>query len=169
MQQQTKILFASAVVVILLLGTYLLFSNKLSVKPAVVPANTATTTDLKPQSGVTLKQSESTAAGNALKLPTGFPTTIPVELKTVTESYSAYYEKQKFTQYTVSYTSELTVGEKWDEYDAYMINAGYNILKTETVKARGVLSGMKDQDNLSIVIVKENNKTTVHLTLLKQG
>ena len=171
MQQQTKTLFATAVVIIILVLVSVWFMGR-SKNPYTTPQATTTsdnTTEVKPRSDVVVKQAEPTDTGKSLKLPAGFPTTIPVELANITESYSAFYQTHNTTQYTVSFISSESVGAKWDQYNAYMIQSGYTINKTSTIKSKGTLLGTKTGESLTIVITTQNNKTIVNLTLLKQG
>ncbi len=169
MQQQTKTLLIIAGVIVIVLAGYVWYSNsKIETIVDWAQPNPPTATDLKPRSDVSVKQAETNDIGSSFKLPAGFPTTIPVEQKSITESYSAYYQANKATQYTVSYESLKSVSEKWDEYNTFMTQNGYTIPKETSIKSKGLISGTKDKDNLSVVIVTQNNKTVVHLTLLKQ-
>ena len=171
MQQQTKTLFATAVVIIILVLVSVWFMGR-SKNPYTTPQATTTadnTTEVKPRSDVVVKQAEPTDTGKSLKLPAGFPTTIPVEPTNITESFSAFYQTHNTTQYTVGYTSSESVATKWDQYSAYMTQAGYTFLKDGTSNSRGTLLGTKDKDKLSIVITTKDNKTLVQITLLRQG
>ena len=171
MQQQTKIFIAAAVILVVLVFGYVWFLSraKAPVIQSPTASSTQTATQIKPRSDVLVNSAQPTSTGKSLQLPTGFPTTIPVELGNITESFSAFYQTHNATQYTVTFTSAETVSAKWDEYSAYMTKAGYVMNKTATNKSKGTLSGSLAKDNLLIVITTENNKTTVHLTLLQQG
>jgi len=170
MQQQTKTLFIIAGVIVLVLIGYVWYSSTKVPSSALPKTDTATktTTEVKPRSDVTVKQAEVSDIGSSFKLPAGFPATIPVEQKSITESYSAYYQTHKATQYTISYGSFKTVAEKWDEYNNFMTQNGYTIPKETSIKSKGLISGTKGKENLSVVIITQNQKTVVHLTLLKQ-
>lgn len=173
MPQQTKTLLIIAGVIVLVLIGYVWYSNS-KIETIVDLANPTNTTnqtaaDLKPRSDVTVKQAEATDIGKSLKLPTGFPSIIPVETMNVTESYSAFYQTHNSTQYTVTYTSTATIATKWDEYEAFMTKNGYTINKTTSIKSKGIVSGTKTGESLLVVINAQEGKTIVHITLLKQG
>ena len=171
MQQQTKIFIAAAVILVVLVVGYVWFlgSTKTQNNQTQNTQTTQVVQQAQPRSDVVVNSAQPTSTGKSLQLPAGFPTTIPVELANVTESFSAFYQTHNATQYTVTFTSAETISAKWDEYNAYMTKAGYVMNKTATNKSKGTLSGILAKDNLLVVITTENNKTTVHLTLLKQG
>ncbi|MFZ2048724.1 MAG: hypothetical protein WAV25_00240 [Minisyncoccia bacterium] len=170
MQQQTKTLLIIAGIIVLVLVGYVWYSST-NKSGATLPntSTTAKTEEVKPRSDVTVKQAEVTDTGKSLKLPAGFPTTIPVETMNVTESYSAFYQTHNSTQYTVTYTSTATIASKWDEYEAFMSKNGYTINKATSIKSKGIISGTKTGESLLVVINAQGGKTLVHITLLKQG
>jgi hypothetical protein len=104
----------------------------------------------------------------AERLPEGFPSGIPVETGSVTESIVSDYAARGMTQYTVSYTSTKGPVELFAEYERYMKAEGYEFSPQGIDAERGTLYGTKDNDDLSVVVYAAQGVTgsTVQIAFL---
>ena len=100
------------------------------------------------------------------KIPQGLPSGIPLETNNVRESYSAEYQDLNAIQYTVVFTTNSSVAEKFQEYVTYMKSQGYQITHQDKDAAVKYVYGSKDNDDLSVVISRQGESTQVQLTYL---
>jgi hypothetical protein len=101
------------------------------------------------------------------KLPTGFPSNIPVEKGNIIESYKAVYKNHNnATQYTVSYTSTAAIGALWDLYADFLREEGYVLDTSASDKKLGTISGTKGENTLSAVVSRRDKVSLVQLNLL---
>lgn len=101
------------------------------------------------------------------KLPAGFPSSIPVEVINVIESYKAVYAERGVTQYTVSYTSVKGRDALWDVYNSYMKGAGYVVDTTSSSRSGGQIIGTLDEeDTLSVILSNRSGATLVQISLI---
>ena len=135
-----------------------------------------TVSDLEPgtsmtevEKGIEVTKTDITQAGIS-KLPTGFPSAIPVEAPNVTESYRTVYKERGVTQYTVSYTSLKSRDALWDIYNDYMRSANYTLDTSATSKSLGQISGTTaNNDTLSIIISARSGFTLVQISFLDRS
>ncbi|MHB1330484.1 MAG: hypothetical protein ACYCY6_00740 [Minisyncoccota bacterium] len=104
--------------------------------------------------------------GGISKLPSGFPSSIPVETINVKESYRVDYTDKGVTQYTVSYASMRTSGELWAVYYDFMNEEGYLIDEDVTSESLGQVTGFFNNDSLSVVISNQDGRSLVQMNLL---
>jgi hypothetical protein len=102
---------------------------------------------------------------SGLKVPAGFPASIPIEQANVTESYRAVYTEHNAVQYSVSYTSVKSKDALWDMYNSYLKSEGY-LAEQGTSKSQGQHIATKDGDTMSIVISTRGGSSLVQLSLL---
>lgn len=119
----------------------------------------------KTNTNTTVKVTKTDILKTGSRLPEGFPKEIPVESISIKDSYRAYYEKVKATQYTVSYTSERTKNDLWKTYSDYMEAESY-IVSPASSKTTGQISGTKGDDSLSVIVTNHNNVSLVQIVYL---
>ncbi len=155
-------------ILVLFIGGYFWYtSTKIYVAPTLISAP-APIVNSAPVSDVVVNQSSQSTSTSALNLPTGFPNTIPVELSNIFESYNTEYRNAGYVQYTVGYTSQKTVVQKWKEYSDFMIKDGFQLKKEESVQAQGTLYGEKGGQELSVLVSVQNKQTTVHIMVVQK-
>lgn len=166
---QTKTILIALLVLLILAAGYFWFTKQNTYKPTTTATETVSkTTTVKPKENVDVKQTDLNVSNTEAKLPSGFPTNIPVEISGIFESYSAVYKDHGVTQYTVGYNSSASKDSKWDEYKTFMTKEGYKFDENSTSKSKGVLSGTKDSNSLLIVVSEKENKTVVQISLLSR-
>ncbi len=99
------------------------------------------------------------------RLPTGFPKEIPVEEANIKDSYRAYYEKVKATQYTVSYISKSSKDSLWKVYSDFMNSKKYAVDPSSS-RSLGQISGVNGDDSMSVVITANSGVTLVQIVYL---
>lgn len=105
---------------------------------------------------------------NKLGIPDNFPREIPIEAGNIIESYRVAYSGRGALQYTLSYHSEKTKSEKWDEYSDFMRQNGYTINAESSNRGEGTIAGVKNRNMLIVRIVNENDRTIVRINLIEQ-
>ncbi len=101
---------------------------------------------------VLVTQTDVTAADPSAKLPVGFPQGIPVEAATITESIRSEYADRGAVQFQVSFVSQKGPVELFKEYQDYMTLEAYDFGSQGLNPETGSLYGVKDGDDLSVVI-----------------
>ena len=165
---QTKTILVALLVLLILAGGYIWFKNYKGHESVAPAGKIISDTETKPKDNVEVTQVDLNAENTEVRLPEGFPTNIPLEISGIFESYSAVYETQGVTQYTVSYNSSASKSAKWDEYNSFMTKESYAFDKNATSKSQGTLSGTKDKDSLLAVVSAKGDKTIVQLNLLRR-
>ena len=115
-----------------------------------------------------IKTDLSSSSGQKSKIPIGFPSAIPVEEKTITESQSTAFPDRNMVQSTLSYTTTKTVSQKYAEYLAFMTKDGYTFAKDGKDEKNGFLQGTKGTAALSVSISSLSGKTTVKIAFHTQ-
>jgi len=100
------------------------------------------------------------------KIPQGFPLYIPLETNDAYESYTMDYKERNLTQYSVSYQTSATVSQKYKEYLDVMTKNGFEFAKDGKNEATGFLLGSKNNDDLTVVISRSGEKTSVQISYL---
>lgn len=113
--------------------------------------------------GVQVTKTDTSKSGS--KLPEGFPEDIPVEAANIKDSYRAFYEKVRATQYTVSYISKLSKDALWKTYSDYMNSENYTVDPTSS-RSLGQISGVKGDDSMAVVITANSGVTLVQIVYL---
>ena len=150
--------FVPIVIIVLIIIGGALFMREKKETPSV-----GKTLELSGNIAVTVTKTDILKTGS--RLPEGFPKEIPVESINIKDSYRAYYEKVRATQYTVSYTSERTKGDLWKTYSDYMVGEQY-VVSAASSKSSGQISGTKGDDSLSVIITTQNSVTLVQIVYL---
>ena len=100
------------------------------------------------------------------KIPQGFPAYIPVETGEAYESYSMDYPERNVTQYSLSYVTSVSKAAKYKEYLEFMTKNGFEFAKDGKNESAGFLYGVKNNDDLTIVIASTGAKTSVQISFL---
>lgn len=131
---------------------------------AVVMGKNSYNRPIRTKENVVVKSTDIKAVTNESdKLPQGFPTFIPVETKRTTESYAMNFPDRKLTQYTVNYTTDKTLDQKYKEYTDFMSVNGFVVKpSTDTVSTK-TLFASKGNDDLLIVLSAVGKDTTVQI------
>lgn len=103
------------------------------------------------------------------RLPAGFPQDIPVDTDTLTESTQADYTEYSITQYTVGYTSSQSQGALWADYQAFMLQNGYEIDIENTDDTYGVMRGILGPDELNVLIMRRGNGSHITINYLDRN
>ena len=152
-----KFIVPVLVFVLIVLGGWLYFRESgSSPKPTEQTVTTVT-------NGVQVTKTDISKSGS--KLPEGFPEDIPVEAANIKDSYRAYYEKVKATQYTVSYVSKLSKDTLWKTYSDFMNGEDFKVDPTSS-RSIGQISGVKGDDSMSVVITANAGVTLVQIVYL---
>ncbi len=148
----SKQVFALVLVFVFLLAVSVFMAMNMQSKKIITKENVQVkNTDLK------------SVTNEADKLPSGFPSFIPVETAQTTESYTMNFPDRKLTQYTVNFTTSKTLDQKYKEYSDFM-NANGFVLKPGTDSAMTkTLFASKNNDDLLVVLSMVGKETTVQI------
>ncbi len=145
------------VFVVLIVLAFIMFGkNKTTVTPPPENTNPAVT-----------KENVTVIKTNAGQVPSGFPTLIPVETKTIIFADTKIYTDRStpVTLYTVNYTSSKSVSEKYNEYLSFMTKEGYMFGENGKDEKNHALYGTSGNDSLLVTINKpEGGQTVVQLS-----
>ena len=152
-----KFIVPVVVLVLILLGGWL-FLRKPDSTPKETKLEVTTVSN-----GVQVTKTDISKSGSML--PEGFPKDIPVEMANIKDSYRAYYEKVKATQYTVSYISKQSRDTLWKTYSDFMNGKQYTVDQSSS-RSLGQISGVKGDDSMSVVITSSGGVTLVQIVYL---
>jgi len=155
-----ELVVAVLVLVIVLVGGYLWYKSAYG--PSAEPKKDF---DVATAGGAKVAFGDVTSTARS-KLPPGFPKEIPVEQDIVIESYRAVYEEYGFTQYAYTYVSERSFDSLWEEYADFFESSGY-IIEAED-EEEGTLKGRKDNDELTVNIAVNNQRSFVSLNYVEK-
>lgn len=161
----------SAIVIILLLAgaIYYLISSKGTLNPDAAnqtesdDATTAPTAATQPMK-VVVENSRSLAG--KLSLPAEFPSSIPVETANITESATTRFPEQNAIQLSLSYKSSKSIIAKYEEYKAYMTEAGYSVTEGDARASVRSIFGTKADANFTVAISNSGSMTLVQISYL---
>jgi hypothetical protein len=102
----------------------------------------------------------------AEKLPSGFPTDIPVE-PTIVESTSTLYPTQLATLDSVSYTSAESVQAKYTEYNKFLTTKsnGFIAEMSTSTTSQAVLQASRGATQIMVVISPQTKGSLVQIAL----
>lgn len=118
-----------------------------------------------------------TAQGDTPVMKSGFikanalPEGLPIENSNLLKdgTYSVLFpESRQMAQYTVSYWSDSSRKDKFNEYLEYMEKAGFDLGQNGKDTRSMSLYGIKDNDDLSVTISTLRDKTLVQITYLER-
>jgi len=147
-----------AVFVILLVLAFIMFGKN---KDDVTNPSENNSTNVTKENVVMTK-------AEAGKVPTGFPSSIPVESNNIILADTKVYTDRAtpVTLYTVNYTSSKTVAEKYNEYLSFMTKEGYVFAENGKDEKNHALYGMNGGNSLLVSIsadIANSGKTTVQI------
>jgi hypothetical protein len=164
---EARMILPALLLVLIIGGAYYWYASRTAENPYTentTPAPTVTVTG-EPANNVEVTKAD-ISAGSQTKLPEGFPTAIPIEQASITDSFRAVYKDQGVTQYTVSYTSKKTKDELWTIYTNYLAGASYKIDAANTNKTLGSIRASSDKNTISITISSNTSGSKVDVSLL---
>ena len=152
-----KFIVPMVILVLVVLGGWLYMRGSESA-PQVVEQETTTVSN-----GVQVTKTDTSKSGSML--PAGFPKDIPVEEANIKDSYKAYYEKVKATQYTVSYVSKLSKDTLWKAYSDCM-DSDTDSVDSSSCRSVRQIAGVMGDDSMSVVITANAGVTLVQIVYL---
>jgi hypothetical protein len=164
-QEQNKssknVLTIIVVVVILIAVAYLMMGNTAQ-KPATNSNQPSTNNSQVTKEAITYKAVDLSSGS---KLPQGFPSSIPVESKTIVAADTKVYTDRtpNVVLQTVNYNSSKTVLEKYNEYLDYMTKNGYSFGTNGKDSKNHTLYGMNGTNSLLVVVSSSGGQTLVQL------
>lgn len=100
------------------------------------------------------------------RLPLDFPSTVPVDVANIYDSYTATYPTA--TQATVSYLTDKSIANTYTIYHDYMKKSGYVFRPAGEDVKNGILYGTLANNDLSILITPKDGKTSVQISFFKR-
>ena len=155
-QKETKLIISVIVVAVVLVAGYFLLKSNMGVQK---------------ETGLTGKSEviyTDLTAVSLSKIPTGFPTNIPVEEGGVKESYKINYFDEGVTQYTIGFSSALSSDEIWKIYSDLFLASGFALDTEKTSKDKGVMTGFRDGNKLNIAISDYNSGQYVTINFIQR-
>lgn len=96
-----------------------------------------------------------------------FPSGFPVEAQAIAlKSYRLIPANSLENQYTLEYLSRLTAADNSRMFKAYLRDAGFSLTGSTDQTNQTFLYATKDRNDLSIVIVKQNDQVRVTASYL---
>jgi hypothetical protein len=166
-ESEVRLVLPALLLVIILVGGYLWLKSHHPVTSTLTPSSTETT-DSDNQGTVPVVEitnSAVTSNGNSV-LPTGFPSSIPVESANIKESYKADYTAHGLTQYTVTYISNKSADAVWQIYSEYLNSNGYTVNEANTSEKNGTIIGNKGDDEIDVAITTLDSGSYVQVGYL---
>lgn len=106
-----------------------------------------------------------TAQGDA-RVPSGFPEGLYFETDTIFESYTMNYKDKGAVQYTASFTTTKTQKEIQDLYTAFFLKEKYAVEGGQATETFRSYSGVKENDEISVVVNSSSVPTVVQISYL---
>ena len=160
------VILISALLIILFIAVFAVSSlPKRNAEVNLQNENQATQT-IQRQLEIDVKKIDLTQAQGTNRLPSGFPSNIPVDTLTIYESYTAEYPTA--TQATVAYKTERSISDAYKVYHDYMKNAGYVFRPNGEDMEKGILYGKLLNNDLSILITQKDANTSVQMSWFKR-
>lgn len=103
------------------------------------------------------------------KLPPGFPSDIPLENGSITQSYKVSYKDRNTVQFSLSYATSKTRSQKYNEYLKFMTEEGFDFGASGKSPERHTLYGIKGSNDLVVIINEINGRTVVDITYLERS
>jgi hypothetical protein len=98
------------------------------------------------------------------RLPAGFPAGTPVELLGIYDSLRMSYVEIGSDLYSVSYTTERSAFEVYEEWQEYLQSEGYNIEPSRQNPENGILFGTRDNLEFMVVISGGDGGSVVQIS-----
>ena len=108
------------------------------------------------------------AKSDGERLPEGFPSSIPLEVKNIIKSTKATYPDRSVASYTIEYKSDKTVSSKYNEYLNFMQSSGYEFTPDGKNEEAHSLYGKKGRNDLLIVVLDTGQGTMVQVNYLER-
>jgi len=102
------------------------------------------------------------------RLPKGFPSDVPVETASVTQSFSADYNERNVKQSSLTYLSEKSFDEKYQEYKTFMDRNDYTYKESGPNLTVRALSGKKNNADLVVVVSDKGDKVQVQISYVER-
>lgn len=169
MKLKTKIIILAALALVII-GAVFIWLNRAAVKQFISPQPQAT---LKEQTTTTATttQPEPEKTDFGAKVPTDFPTDIPIDKgAAVQQSYGLNYIGQK--QLSIVFLSTKTVKENYSLYSDFLKKQKWNILNTYESAKLSSLYGTKESNDINVTISENTSsasiKSQVSISVMKK-
>lgn len=99
------------------------------------------------------------------KIPAGFPKDLPIlDPSTINEGYTLDYKDHGVVLSNLTYTTTKSLKEVYDTYKKYMTGAFYVMRIEPKETENSTLLGMKNNNQLSVVLTSNQNLVTIKLS-----
>lgn len=165
-QKKSSMYFVLVLISLVFIGIYI-FNSSRSLFLSSNSTKVSTTTPNNSQGGVSAVENKTTTQFQKT-VPPGFPSDILVDPMRITLSNKTVFAGRNTSQYTVSYTSNLSRDALLKLYTESLTSAGYVINKDtdKAISAAVPLNAVKRKNILFVTVLNSGKESLVQLNLL---
>lgn len=118
------------------------------------------------KNNVEINQTDLATAQGDARIPSGFPKGLFFDTETIFESYVMNYKDKGAVQYTASFKTTKTQKEIQDLYTDFFLKEKYAVEGGQATETLRSYSGVKENDEISIVVNSSSVPTVVQISYL---